>query len=76
MFGLKHGKAGDNFNIFKPGYHLSKVKNVVTTSRKTKHIFIINIYSLVLFREMISAKSERHEKLMNAFRWQNTDVKS
>jgi hypothetical protein len=37
MFGLKHGKLGDNINIFKPGYHLGSVKNVVTRLRKTKH---------------------------------------
>jgi hypothetical protein len=43
MFGLKHGKTGDNINIFKPGYHLSNVKNVVTTPRKTNQAFIVNI---------------------------------
>ena len=51
MFGLKHGKVGDNIYIFKPGYHLSNVKNVVITPRKTTHTFIINI----LFREIILA---------------------
>jgi hypothetical protein len=26
MFGLKHGKVGDNINIFKPGYHVITLK--------------------------------------------------
>jgi hypothetical protein len=38
---IKYGKVGDN--IFKPGYHLSNVKNVVITPRKTSHAFVINI---------------------------------
>jgi hypothetical protein len=41
MFGLKHGKVGNNINNFKPGYHVSNVRNVVTTPRKINHAFII-----------------------------------